>query len=107
MDWIVVVLFVALMLLGVAFAYRLGPRVGIDMRALSPAKKRRLAIMLTVTGAVALLILWALSRGHIAPGIGVLVAVMVLPEFVLIPLRITQSRKRAEAAGARRQARNS
>jgi hypothetical protein len=87
MAWlIVVVLFFAAMLLGVVVAYRLGPRPGIDMQRLTPAKKRRLAVMLTVTGIVALAIVWALSTDHVAIGIGALLAVAILPEFVLVPL---------------------
>jgi H+/Cl- antiporter ClcA len=109
MGWIIVVVVaIVCTLLGVALAYRLGPRVGLDMHPrLTPAKKRRLAIMLTITVAVALLIVWALGTGHTALGISVLLAVMILPEFVLIPMRITRSRRRADAARARRQARRS
>jgi hypothetical protein len=108
MDWIiVVVLFVASMLIGVAVAYRLGPRMGIDVRRLTPSKKRRLAIMLLVSGAVSLLIVWALGTGHTALGIGTLIGALVVPEFVLVPLRIRQSRQRADATRARRQARRS
>jgi hypothetical protein len=51
----------------------------------SPPYATSSPLTLAVTGAVTLLIVWALSTGHIALGIGVLVAVMVLPEFVLIP----------------------
>jgi hypothetical protein len=69
------------MLLGVLVAYREGPRMGIEMKHLTPAKKRRLAVMLMVGGGVALLIVWALSTDHIAIGIGLLFAVTVLPEF--------------------------
>jgi hypothetical protein len=108
MGWIiVVVVFIASMLLGVALAYRFGPRMGVDMQRLTPAKKRKLIVWLAVSGAVALLIVWALSTGHIALGIGVLVAAMILPEFVLIPLRIRRSRQRGEAARARREGRRS
>jgi|NGEPerStandDraft_6_1074524.scaffolds.fasta_scaffold386908_1 hypothetical protein len=103
MAWIIVgVLWVGAVLLGVLLAYRLGPRMGVNMQRLTPAKKRNLAIMLTITGGVALLTAWALGTGHIALGIGVLLAVMILPEFVLIPLRIRRSRRRAEAARADR-----
>jgi hypothetical protein len=106
MAWIaVVVLFIASMLLGVAIAYRLGPRVGVDMQRLTPAKRRHLTIMLTVVGVIALLVVWALGTGHVAIGIVVLLAVMVLPEFVLVPLRIKRARRKAEASRAARRAR--
>jgi hypothetical protein len=97
MAWIIVVLlFAASMLLGVAVAYRFGPRMGIDMQRWTPMKKRRLAVMLTACGAIALLIAWARSSGHVAIGIGLLLAVMVLPELVLVPLRIKRARRKAE-----------
>jgi hypothetical protein len=108
MEWVVVVLlYVGVMLFGMAVVSRLGPRMGINMQRLTPAKKRKLTVWLTVSGAVGLLVVWSLSTGRIALGIGVLVAVMVLPEFVLIPLRIRRSRQRGEAARARREGRSS
>jgi ABC-type transport system involved in cytochrome bd biosynthesis fused ATPase/permease subunit len=108
MVWIVIVLlFAASMLLGVAAAYRFGPRMGIDMQCLTPAKKRHLAIMLSAGGAVALLIVWALATGHVAIGIGLLLAVTVLPELVLVPLRIKRARRKAEESRAARRARRS
>ena len=90
------------MLLGVAIAYRFGPRMGIDLQRLTPTKKRRLAVMLTVTGIVALAIVWALSTDHVAIGVGLLLAVTVLPEFVLVPLRIKRAHRKAEQSRAAR-----
>jgi hypothetical protein len=103
MAWVAVaVLFVASMLLGVAIAYRVGPRLGIDMRRLTPAKRRRLAVMLTVGGAFAMVIVWALSTHHVAIGIGLLLAIMVLPDLVLVPLRIKRARRKAQESRAAR-----
>jgi uncharacterized membrane protein len=103
MAWlIVVVLPLAAMLLGVAVAYRLGPRLGIDMKRLTPANKRRLAVMLTLGGVVALLIVWALSTDRVAIGVGLLLAVTVLPEFVLVPVRIKRARRKAAESRAAR-----
>jgi hypothetical protein len=45
---------------------------------------------------------WAISSGRGALGIGVLIAVYILPEFVLIPLQIRRSQRRAAEARARR-----
>lgn len=45
---------------------------------------------------------WAFASGHSVIGIAVLVAVYVLPEFVLLPLRIRRSRRAADAARAHR-----
>jgi hypothetical protein len=107
MAWIIVVaLFVGSMLLGIAFVYRVGPRMGINMQRLTPARKRKLYFWLAISAAVGLVTASALSTGRIALGVGILVAVMILPEFVLVPLRIRRSRQRAEAARAGRQGRS-
>jgi hypothetical protein len=59
---------------------------------------------MSVVGGVAA---WAFATGHAAIGIGVLVAVYVLPEFVLMPLRIRRSRAAAQGARNARSARRS
>jgi hypothetical protein len=48
---------------------------------------------------------WALTSGRPALGIGLLVATLVLPELVLLPLRIRRSRAAAEAAREARRTR--
>jgi ABC-type phosphate transport system permease subunit len=50
---------------------------------------------------------WAFATGRPGIGIGVLIAAYVLPEFVLMPLRIRRSRAAAEAARSARKARRS
>ena len=69
---------------------------------LPPAKRRIIWVCLAVTLVVAAFCGWAFANGHAAIGIAVLVAVYVLPEFVLLPFRIRRSRQAAEAARARR-----
>jgi hypothetical protein len=59
--------------------------------------------MSIVNGVVA----WSFVTGHAALGIALLVAIFVLPEFVLMPLRIRRSRAAAQAARNARQARRS
>jgi hypothetical protein len=45
---------------------------------------------------------WAFSTHHAAVGVAVLIAVVVVPEFVVIPLRIRRARRSAEHSRARR-----
>ena len=72
-----------------------------------PREKQRVFwLMIAVMAPVSAVCAWAFGTGRGALGVGVLVAVFVLPEFVLMPLRIRRSRERADAARAARQARS-
>jgi Zn-dependent protease with chaperone function len=103
MRWLLVIAFVVLAMgLGFALASRLGPRVGVNMSDLTPAKKRRLVLLLVLAAVPGLVVAWALSTGHTALGIGLLLAVAFLPEVVLIPLRIRRSSRAAARSRARR-----
>ena len=63
--------------------------------------------IVTAWAIVSAVAVWALGEGHTAVGIGLLVGVFILPEFVLVPIHITQSRRRAAEARARREANRS
>jgi hypothetical protein len=70
-----------------------------------PPERRRLfvafiAVNLAFTGVC----VWAFATGRPAIGIGLLVAVYVLPNLILIPFRIRDSNRRAREARARREA---
>jgi Na+/H+-dicarboxylate symporter len=58
--------------------------------------------MLSVGGIIGLLIVWALATNHVAIGIGLLLATTILPELVLVPLRIKRARRKAEESRATR-----
>jgi membrane protein YdbS with pleckstrin-like domain len=72
-------------------------------RDLRTGKRRAVWLSMAVALVIAAGCGWAFTHGHAAVGIAVLVAFYVLPEFVLIPLRIRRSRRAADAARARRQ----
>lgn len=72
-------------------------------RALPPDKRRKVWFYMTLGLVIAAVSGWAFTSGHAAIGIALLVAVYVLPEFVLMPLRIRRSRQAAQAARARRE----
>ena len=57
---------------------------------------------MAVTLVIGVVPAWLLVSGHAAIGIALLVAFYILPELVLVPLRIRRSRRTAEAARARR-----
>jgi hypothetical protein len=46
--------------------------------------------------------LWAFATGRGQLGVILLVAIFILPEFIIVPLRIVTSRRRAAEARARR-----
>ena len=71
-------------------------------RDLPPAKRRLLWLGMAVALLVTLACAWAFATGRPAIGIGVLVAFYILPELVLVPLRIRRSRRAGDAARARR-----
>lgn len=84
--------------LGIRIARRAGMRT--DM---PPAKRTRFVVMMVATLGIGLFAAWAITNGHAVVGIGVLVAFYVLPNLVLIPVRIRQANQRAEEARARRE----
>jgi multisubunit Na+/H+ antiporter MnhB subunit len=64
-----------------------------------PESKRRAILVTQVAMLVTtMVVVWSFAAGHAVVGIAVLVAVVVLPQLVLTPLRIRRSR----AAAARR-----
>jgi hypothetical protein len=69
---------------------------------LPPEQRRMFWLFITAAVVITAVCAWAFASGHAAIGIAVLVAFYVLPEFVLLPLRIRRSRRPAEAARARR-----
>ena len=79
-------------------------RRGFETVAVSGAEAVQRMLRLCVAAAIVVTAVcaWAFASGHAAIGIAVLVAVYVLPAFVLMPLRIRRSRRDAEAARARR-----
>lgn len=78
-------------------------KVGINTLSETTPPARRLFWLSMGAGLViAAFEVWAFSTHHAAVGVAVLIAVFVLPEFVLIPLRIRRSRRAAEVSRARR-----
>jgi hypothetical protein len=73
-----------------------------SLRALPPGKRRMVWLGMAVTLVIGVVPVWLIVTGHAAIGIALLVAFYILPEFVLVPLRIRRSRRAAEAARARR-----
>jgi hypothetical protein len=71
-------------------------------RDLPPRQRRLLWLGLLLALLVTIVCGWAFATGHPAVGIAVLVAFYILPEFVLVPLRIRRSRRAADAARRRR-----
>ena len=69
---------------------------------LPPDKRRMFWLSLAAAVAITVVCAWAFASGHAAIGIAVLVTFYVLPEFVLLPLRIRRSRRAAEVARTRR-----
>lgn len=100
---IVVIVSVAGVWLGTKLASRTGARGLKDL----PAEQRRRA-RLTIGALLAIYVpatavsVWALTSGHVGVGIAVLVAAFVLPDFVVVPLRVRRSRQVAKATERRR-----
>ena len=72
------------------------------LRGLPPGQRRLFWLMMALTLVIGVVPAWLLVNGHAAIAIALLVAFYILPEFVLIPLRIRRSRRAAEAARVRR-----
>jgi hypothetical protein len=71
-------------------------------RALPAAKRRVMAVTMAVLVGFTAFVGWLFATGHPVVALALLVAFYILPELVLIPLRIRRSRRAAEAARARR-----
>jgi hypothetical protein len=89
--------------LGNACLRKLGHKTLAETLAEMPRRARRhLWLSMLVGLAIASVVGWAFSSHHGAIGVAVLVALFILPEFVLVPLRIRRSRRAAETSRARR-----
>jgi hypothetical protein len=78
-------------------------RIGIKtLGEQAPAKRRLFWLSMGPGLVVAVFEVWALSSHHAAVGVAVLITFLVLPEFVLIQLRIRRSRRAAELSRTRR-----
>lgn len=100
-----VVVYLVILLLAIGGGVWIGTR---SARRLNPGRTvslherwRTLAIAAPML-VVALIAPWLIVSGHPAVGIGLLVALLVLPNFVTVPLRIRRARQRAEASRAQR-----
>lgn len=62
-------------------------------------------IALVVYTALAVVMFWGLLSGHALVGIGIGVLVTLVPSIAVLPSSIRSSRRRAEAARARREGR--
>src|SRR5664280_2365675 len=82
-----------LMLFSVLLANRLSRRLGMDSSR-HRAAKRRVAYALVPLWALVVFEAWAFDNRHRAIAVIVLAGVAIVPEFVLIPLRIKRSRRR-------------
>jgi ABC-type sugar transport system permease subunit len=93
----------------VVVALVLGMAVAVRLRLRSRGKggkvTRAIWLMMGVQSLVAGVCVWAFATGRPGIAIGVLIALFVLPEFVLMPLRIRRSSAAARAARERRRGR--
>lgn len=71
-------------------------------RALPTRQRYSIALVMLLSAWVAVFAGWLISEGDAAIGIALLVMVFILPELVLLPVRIRRSRQRAAEARARR-----
>lgn len=77
------------------------PRFGLKtMREQPPAKQRVFWLFVGIAVLIAVFEGWAFNSHHGGAGIIVLIVVFVLPEFVVLPLRIRRSRQLAERSRA-------
>lgn len=72
-------------------------------KQLAAGTRRHFYLMMTPAFVAAGFCGVAFSTGHAGVGVIVFIVVFVLPEFVVLPLRIRRSRRAAEAARERRQ----
>jgi hypothetical protein len=102
-DIAAMVITVAVVAGTVWFSSRYWSRIGL-MRPgdLPPGKRRNFWLIVVGSSLPALIGGIAIADGHPALGIAVLIAAFVLPEFVLMPIRIRRSRRVADEARARR-----
>jgi hypothetical protein len=87
---------------GLWLGMRLARRAGLKTDK-PPAQRARVFVTIAATLGIGLFCAWAIANGHAAVGIGLLVALYVLPSLVLIPVRIRQSNRRTREARARRE----
>lgn len=71
-------------------------------RGVQPARWRRSLALMAVIAVFALVATWLLLNGQPAVGIGMLVAIYIVPTLVATPLRIRRANKRAREARLRR-----
>lgn len=105
MGAVIATVVVVLIAVGIGYwvSNALMPRFGLkNMREQPPAKRRMFWLSMGVAVVIAAFEGWAFNTHHGGVGVAVLIAFFVLPEFVLIPLRIRRSRRAAERSRARR-----
>ena len=85
--------------LGLRISRRMGHK---SAREISPRLRRLMAVTLLVSFAFAVAVAVSFAAGKPGIGIGLLIALCVLPTLITTPLRIRQSRRAAEAARAAR-----
>jgi len=74
----------------------IGPRFGIDTRHGRSTQRPPLWLGLAVATGIASFAAWAILHGDAALGLGLVVTVVVLPQFVLIALQIRRSSRRSK-----------
>jgi hypothetical protein len=111
---VAVVALVGLSVLSYVFAVWIGPKVGVDTSRLprvwrtSDEARPRLRIRRGVAAGVLSLVVamcvavWAFAAGETGVGIVAVVAVAILPEVVLIPMRRSRARPREFSVRGRR-----
>jgi Zn-dependent membrane protease YugP len=93
--------------LGLWLANELARRVGLPTFT-DLSVRRRVIVVASIAGttAVALFAAWTIANGQPAVGIALLVAVFVLPELIVLPIRVRRARRRADVARGARRARD-
>jgi hypothetical protein len=90
---IVGIVLVALLL---AFGLWLGERVSARLmpdREIDPATRRRFRVFIVLMFIPPAAAVWAIASGHAAVAIAILIATLVLPNFVTIALHIRRDRR--------------
>jgi hypothetical protein len=80
--------------IGFSLAVWVGPKVGVDTRRLVRGGRPPTSmLMLVAMVVIAIFVAWAIARGHVAVGIGLLLAFLLLPEGILVMCK-RRSRRR-------------